>query len=559
MKLKNIARKGDKVYDDQINCKNCVRKRDNSRKGGSRKSSKSVGLSVGGFINDVELKEFGEEIGLRWPNHQDKKKLWDSLDSLMDGIDTGWVICGDFNEVRDRSDRLNCVFHEARARRFNEFIIRNNLIEIPIVGRKFTRVSDDGSKLSKLDRFFVTDNFITLWKDLSICALDRKELDHCPLLLRDGIIDYGPKPFKIFDEWLFKEGVDRVIIDGWNKDVRCSKKDCIFRDKLKNVKGELKIWSRKEFGNLDEEINVLKNIVATWEQKAENGPLSDSDRLCWLQAHSHQNSGQFTSSGGPIRDSGQPIATVGPLPQPGPDDIPIHIPPYTNDSNRSAYGPAGPDLKILSSEHAILLEHTFSECEMILWLPFMSFGNKLLSNRLRKVIPNLVGFEQSAFIRGRNILDGALIANETVSYLKNNHSKSLIFKVDFEKAFDCLSWDFLMEVMELMGFRAKWRGWILSCLKSASISVLVNGSPTSEFKLERGVRQGDPLSPFLFIIVAEGLNVMTKKAVYKKNFIGVEIGSGKILISHLQYADDTIFFGEWSARNLRNLFKILVL
>ncbi|XP_071726751.1 uncharacterized protein [Rutidosis leptorrhynchoides] len=151
-------------------------------------------------------------------------------------------------------------------------------------------------------------------------------------------------------------------------------------------------------------------------------------------------------------------------------------------------------------------------------------------------------------------MDGALIANETLDYLKSKHLKSLIFKVDFEKAFDCLNWDFLMEIM---GFGDKWRKWIHSCLKSASISVLVNGSPTSEFNIERGVRQGDPLSPFLFILAAEGLNVLTKMAVRNNLFIGVEVGNNKIPISHLQYADDTIFFGEWGEGNLRNLMKIL--
>ncbi|XP_071688628.1 uncharacterized protein [Rutidosis leptorrhynchoides] len=177
---------------------------------------------------------------------------------------------------------------------------------------------------------------------------------------------------------------------------------------------------------------------------------------------------------------------------------------------------------------------------------------KLLSIRIRKVIPDLVGFEQSAFI-----LDGALIANESYEFLKNNRVKSIIFKVDFEKAFDSLKWGFLDDMMNFMGFGSKWRGWIKSCLKTASISVLVNGSPTKEFNLERGVRQGDPRSPFLFIIAAEGLYWLTKSAVSNNLFWGVEIGKDKNPLSHLQYADDTIFFVKWSLDNTVNHMKLL--
>ncbi|XP_071703931.1 uncharacterized protein [Rutidosis leptorrhynchoides] len=152
---------------------------------------------------------------------------------------------------------------------------------------------------------------------------------------------------------------------------------------------------------------------------------------------------------------------------------------------------------------------------------------KILANRLRKVIPSLVGIEQSAFLKGRYILDGVLIANETVEFLKAMCIKSFVFKVDFEKAFDSLNWDFLLEVMKCMGFESRWIKWINACINSTTVSVLINGSPTKEFNLERGIRQGDPLSPFLFILAAEGLNIMVKAAVAKGMYRGVEVGAEK--------------------------------
>ncbi|XP_071738836.1 uncharacterized protein [Rutidosis leptorrhynchoides] len=198
-------------------------------------------------------------------------------------IDSAWMLCGDFNEVRFQADRLNCVFHHSRATRFNDFIARNNLIEIPINGKKFTRVSDDGIKFSKLDRVLVNDKYLKLWKDLSVIALERMDSDHCPLLLRDQIIDFGLKPFKCFDEWLKNDGVEKVIQDAWSKSVTSSKKDRLFRDKLKNVKKDLRAWSKNEFGDLESEIKGLKEKATSLEALAKSGAISDDDRKCWLE------------------------------------------------------------------------------------------------------------------------------------------------------------------------------------------------------------------------------------------------------------------------------------
>lgn len=101
-----------------------------------------------------------------------------------------------------------------------------------------------------------------------------------------------------------------------------------------------------------------------------------------------------------------------------------------------------------------------------------------------------------------------------------------------------------------------------ACLSTASTSILVNGSPTNEFRLTRGIRQGDPLSPFLFLIVAEGLNVAMEEAMISGIFKGVRIGDGQdvcnhVTISHLQFVDDTIFFGDWSEDNVVGLLSIL--
>lgn len=113
---------------------------------------------------------------------------------------------------------------------------------------------------------------------------------------------------------------------------------------------------------------------------------------------------------------------------------------------------------------------------------------KLLANRLKRVLPNIIDDRQSAFISGRHLLHSVLIANEVVEEAKRGRKSCLFFKVDFERAYDSVSWNFLSYMLRRMGFCSKWILWIEGCLKSASVSVLVNGSPTAQFAPQKGLR-----------------------------------------------------------------------
>ncbi|XP_071715237.1 uncharacterized protein [Rutidosis leptorrhynchoides] len=124
-----------------------------------------------------------------------KKRFWESLDSLCSFDNLAWVFCGDFNEVRSASEREHTNFVHRRASLFNDFIHSNGLIDVPLLGKKYTRISDDGVQFSKLDRFLVSTSFAHMWNDLYVSALDWKLSDHTPLLLQNGQVDYGPKPF----------------------------------------------------------------------------------------------------------------------------------------------------------------------------------------------------------------------------------------------------------------------------------------------------------------------------------------------------------------------------
>ncbi|GKV48276.1 hypothetical protein SLEP1_g55098 [Rubroshorea leprosula] len=175
---------------------------------------------------------------------------------------------------------------------------------------------------------------------------------------------------------------------------------------------------------------------------------------------------------------------------------------------------------------------------------------KLLANRLSKVLSTIIGETQSAFIKGRQLLNGVMVTNEAIEGMRKKKSKGFIFKIDFEKAYDNVSWSFLDYMMERMGFNKVWRGWISECLKSSIVSVLINGSATKEFAMSRGRRQGDPLAPFLFLITAKAINGLTSTAIAKGFLQGVIVEDGELRISHLQFADDTLFMGEATKNNI---------
>ena len=182
--------------------------------------------------------------------------------------------------------------------------------------------------------------------------------------------------------------------------------------------------------------------------------------------------------------------------------------------------------------------------------------SKVLANRIKSVMGVIISQSQNAFVEGRQILDAVLIANEAVDSILRRKENGILCKLDIEKAYDHISWDFLLQIMERMGFGSKWISWIKWCISTASFSVLVNGSSTGFFRSFRGLRQGDPLSPYLFVIGMEALSGMLKRAVEGSFISGCRFHGregGDIVISHLLYADDTILFCEANSEQLTYL------
>lgn len=168
-----------------------------------------------------------------------------------------------------------------------------------------------------------------------------------------------------------------------------------------------------------------------------------------------------------------------------------------------------------------------------------------MSNRLKEVLPGLVDKAQSAFVAGRAIQDNALIAFEIIHAMKNKRKGrrgDVAVKIDISKAYDRIEWGYLERIMLRLGFSAKWVQWMMMCVRSVNYSVMVNEDLVGPIVPGRGLRQGDPLSPYLFILCAEGLSSALNHACSTNLLHGNRVCRAAPPVSHLFFANDCILY-----------------
>lgn len=172
---------------------------------------------------------------------------------------------------------------------------------------------------------------------------------------------------------------------------------------------------------------------------------------------------------------------------------------------------------------------------------------KCLAIRLKQIMKEIISKTPSAFVGGRQIFDNAMVGYECMHRLRSSNScpsRYMGFKLDMSKAYDRVEWSFLDAIMEKMGFSRAWIKRVLNCVNSASFSVLINGHSGLLFTAEKGLRQGCPLSPFLFIICAEGLSSLISSTVDLREIEGLKVARDSLVISHLFFADDSLLFAK---------------
>ncbi|GKV41384.1 hypothetical protein SLEP1_g48927 [Rubroshorea leprosula] len=571
------------------------------------------------------------------------------------------------SKVRNDQERKGGMSLRREMPEFNDFINECGLVDLPLIGRKFTWYQPNGASMSRLDRFLLSEEWCLNWDNVKQWGLNRSLSDHCPIVLKNQISDWGPKPFRFFDAWLEFPQFKGIVTDIWKSTVVKGWNGYRLKEKLKETKKVLKEWSKNMTTEIDLGIQKSIDSIASIDKKGEEMPLSleeiEARRTNFLELWKNQrmkesmwrqkarktwiNDGDANTKffhrcvKGRRRKNDISSILVGNQRLEDVNSMKDGVANYFETLFKEDVWQRpvldGVDFKKISHEEKAMLEAPFSEeevrqavwscestkapgpdgfnfkfvkemwgtlkddvmgyisdfhkhgklvrgmnCSFIALIPKVNSPQKieefrpislvgvmykliakLLARRLASVLNGIIGENQMAFVSGRQLVDSVIIANEIIDEAQKRKKKGFVFKADFEKAYDKVCWEFLDYMMLRMGFGQKWKNWIIECLKTAEVSVLLNGSTTRQFKMQRGLRQGDPLSPFLFLIVAEGLNGIISSTVSLGMISGIEIGQCGMSVTHLQFADDTIVFGNaseeniWAVKSIMRIFEMV--
>nr|GEX33925.1 hypothetical protein [Tanacetum cinerariifolium] len=390
-------------------------------------------------------------LGKQWAMDLNfKRALWSFISGIIDRWNGEVIIMGDFNEVRFAYERYGSFLHPLNAAEFNAFIASSNLINIPLGGYSYTWTDKYASKMSKLDRFLVSQGTMDLFPNLSGLVLHRNISDHMPILLKEVLIDYGPTPFRLFHSWFSDKDFDAVI------DQRINNGTSLPDDLANQSSASSELLSI----DIQADMDAAQRSKVTWA-------IEGDENTKFFRGIINKRRRHLAIKG--ILIDGE----------------------WIEDSVR------------VKSEFFNHFANQFSE---------PGWSRTSFDGQFPNLLDPVQSYDLESDITNEEIKKAVWDCGSDTS-----PEKALMFKVDFRKAFDSVRWDHFDDIMDKIGFGLKWRKWIRGCLTSSKASVLVNGAPTDEFSFYRGLRQGDPLSPFLFILVIESLHVSFQRIIDRVN------------------------------------------
>nr|GEW92573.1 RNA-directed DNA polymerase, eukaryota, reverse transcriptase zinc-binding domain protein [Tanacetum cinerariifolium] len=351
------------------------------------------------------------------------------------------IVMGDFNEVSTQDERYGLVFNVQGTDAFNLFISSSGLVEVPLDGCSFTWCHKSASKMSKIDRFLISKGLMESCPNISGITLGRYLSDHRPILLRESSFDYGPIPLCFFHSWFIK--------------------------KLKNLKEKTRSWIKVKNDSSKTYKRSLKGKLAGIEALIDKGDANSdilNQHFPFKLSLDQQADMERDVS---MEEIKRAVWDCGLDKSPGPDgfnfgfyrrywgflecDVVEAVTYFFQYGSFPKGGNSSFIALIMKMQDAKLMKD-FRPIRLIVSL--YKIISKILANRMVVVLGEIVNEVQSVFDVNRQILDGPFILDELLNWCKNKKKESMIFKVDFEKAYDSVRWDYLDNILKKFGFDA---------------------------------------------------------------------------------------------------------
>ncbi|KAL2958343.1 hypothetical protein AAZX31_18G203500 [Glycine max] len=226
--------------------------------------------------------------------------LWEDIKQIKShNPDGNWCIMGDFNSIRDPSERVSAFLTETDSNsisEFNNWLADLEVDEVQCVGRRFTWYRPNGTAKSKLDRVFVSHDWLSLWPGSMYFISDRNFLDHCPILFKATNADWGPKPFRVLDCWLTKKSFQDLVKGTWRNTTVRGWGGYSLKEKIKRLKVTMKQWNKQNFGDTANRVQQLESALNSLEINSNDRQLTPSELVArkqlqdlWIAAQAHES------------------------------------------------------------------------------------------------------------------------------------------------------------------------------------------------------------------------------------------------------------------------------
>ncbi|RVW43419.1 putative mitochondrial protein [Vitis vinifera] len=517
----------------------------------TREIIRSIG--VGRFLDwgTVDSRGSAGGIVVLWDNREfygptkrrERENLWNELGAIHGLWNGPWCVAGDFNAILSPEERSRGGSFNSDMRRFAEVIEELQLKDLTLFGGPFTWSGGvNNQTMSRLDRFLVNEGWDCRFSHSRQSVLPRPVSDHFPILLEGGGLRNGPSPFRFENMWLKVEGFKDLLKAWWEGDNFNGAASYVLAEKLKVVKTKLKEWNRDVFGRVEYRKNVALEQMQFWDAKEKISRLTVEEMEARREAREEYKKWVLLEEVTWRQKSREVWLKEG-------------------DRNTNFFHRMANAHRRRNNMERIRINGVWKSEENGMSEGIVNAFKTLLSNP-GDWRPSLAGLQCEQLQRlDADALEVPFTEEEVHDALVGCSGDKAPGPDGFTMSFWQFAWDFVKE--DVMRFFREFHehGWIKWCISTASFSVLVNGTPKGFFQSSRGLRQGDPLSPYLFVIAMEVFSSFLNRAVDNGYISGCQVkgrNEGGIQISHLLFADDTLVFCQASQDQLTYLSWLLM-